>query len=95
MSEERLRELFEQAVELGSEDRARFLAASRASDGELTDELEELLAADAAAIKEEFWQQSAIRNQALEDLQAESAVGETAGNYRLVKLIGKGGMGSV
>jgi len=95
MSEDRLRELFEGAVELGPEERAGFLAASRTSDADLADELEELLAADAAAIKEEFWQQSAIRNQALESQATESAVGETAGNYRLVKLIGKGGMGSV
>lgn len=95
MSEDRLRQLFEGAVELGPEERAGFLAASRTSDGDLADELEELLAADAAAIKEEFWHQSAIRNQALECQPAESEVGETAGNYRLVKLIGKGGMGSV
>ena len=54
-----------------------------------------MLAADNAATDEEFWQHSAIRNQAAEDHAADSAVGEIAGHYRLVELIGKGGMGSV
>ena len=94
-NEDRLRELFDQASELTPEERERFLESSCAEDGTLLKELRKLLAADAAAMKEEFWQHSAIRNQAMEDHLADSAVGEKVGQYRLVELIGKGGMGSV
>jgi tetratricopeptide (TPR) repeat protein len=94
-SEGRLRELFDQASELSPGERERFLQSSCAGDGALLKELRELLAADAAAMKEEFWQHSAIYNQAMEDHSADSAVGEKVGQYRLVELIGIGGMGSV
>ncbi len=95
MNEDRLRDLFDQASELSPEARARFLASACGHDVALMDELRELLAADAAAIDEEFWQRSALRNEGLENSSAASAVGEIAGNYRLVELIGQGGMGSV
>jgi len=92
---DRLRELFDQASELSPGERERFLESSWAGDGASLKELRELLAADAAAMKEEFWHHSAIYNQAMEDHSADSAVGEKVGQYRLVELIGKGGMGSV
>ena len=95
MNEERLRDLFEQASELAPQEREQFLLRACGDDGALMVELHELLAADAAAADEEFLQGSALRNQSIEDHSADSAVGEIVGQYRLVDLIGKGGMGSV
>ena len=95
VNEDKLRELFDQASELSPLERERFLEASSAEDEDLLKELRELLAADAAAMKEDFWQHSAIQIQASNDHFGGSAVGEQVGQYRLVELIGKGGMGSV
>lgn len=61
----------------------------------MREELDELLAADATATDEEFMKHSAIYSKAMEDSAANMAVGEVVGDYRLVELIGKGGMGSV
>jgi tetratricopeptide (TPR) repeat protein len=61
----------------------------------LRDELDDLLAADEAAIDEDFLRHSAIYNEAMEDAAARSAIGEVIGHYRLTEMIGKGGMGSV
>jgi len=94
-NEDRLRELFDQASELTGEDRERFLESCGPEDGALLKEVRALLASDAAAMKEEFWQQSAHRSQAMAEYSDDSAVGEQVGQYRLVALIGRGGMGSV
>jgi len=61
----------------------------------LRNELDDLLAADDAAIDEDFLKHSAIYNETMEDSAARSAIGELVGQYRLTELIGKGGMGSV
>ena len=95
MDEDRLRELFDQVSELPPGERDRFLESATAGDAALRKEIRELLVSDAAANKEEFWQHSAIYNQAMADHAADSAVGEKVGQYRLVELIGKGGMGAV
>ena len=77
-------------------ERAQFLASACGGDRALVEELQELLAADAAAIEDESWQRSAIRNQVIAEISlSDSAVGEIVGNYRLVELVGSGGMGSV
>ena len=95
MSEDRLRDLFEQAAEQAPEDRGRFVADACGDDAEMAAEIRELLAADAAAMDEEFLKHSAIYTEAMEHAAERSAVGEMVGSYRLVELIGKGGMGSV
>jgi tetratricopeptide (TPR) repeat protein len=95
MNEDRLRDLFERVVELASEERTRFLVDACGDDDALKDELQALLAADAHAVDEEFWQRSALHNQVIAEQGTKSAVGEIIGTYRLVELIGKGGMGAV
>lgn len=95
MSEDRLRELFDQVSQLAREEREQFLISACGHESALMEELRELLAADAVATDEKFLQHSAIHIQAVEGQSGESAIGETVGNYRLVELIGQGGMGSV
>jgi len=95
MNEESLRDLFDRASDLAPEEREQFLASACEGDTGLLKEVQELLAADAAAMHEDFWQHSAIANDGFEEEPVDSALGEIIGNYRLVELIGKGGMGSV
>jgi tetratricopeptide (TPR) repeat protein len=95
MNEEKLRVLFEEATELAPEARAQFVDTACNGDSGLKHELEALLAADEAAHEEEFLRHSAIRNEAFADYATGSALGATIGNYRLVELIGRGGMGAV
>lgn len=95
MSEDRLRDLFEQAAALAPAERDRFVAHACGEDAAMAEELRELLAADLAASDEKFWKYSAIHHEVIEDPAANSAIGEMVGSYRLTELIGKGGMGSV
>jgi tetratricopeptide (TPR) repeat protein len=95
LSDEALRDLFEQALELSPEQQATFLARACGENAALRQEVEGLLAADAEAAKETFWQHSALRNQVIADGGTEAALGEVVGSYRLVELLGKGGMGAV
>ena len=95
--EERLRDLFDEAADLGREERERFLEREGGDDSvTLISELRELLAAHDNAAKDVGWESSALRNEALrEQISLESSTGETVGNYRLTELIGTGGMGRV
>jgi tetratricopeptide (TPR) repeat protein len=95
VNEPTLQGLFEHAIELPFADRAAFIAQACGEDVALRDDLATLLAADAHAANETFWQRSAIHNQVIADGDGRSAIGETIGRYRLVELIGKGGMGAV
>ena len=95
MSEEALRELFERATELTPGERTAFLTQACGGDSELLEELTLLLAADAAAESETFWQHSALRNEVIAERGGQREIGEIIGNYRLVERIGQGGMGSV
>jgi tetratricopeptide (TPR) repeat protein len=96
MNDDRLHELFAQATELAPLERSQFLVSACGDDPALLEELRGLLVADAEAMEDESWQRSAIRNQVIaESNSSRSAVGEIVGNYRLVELVGSGGMGSV
>ena len=95
MDDERLFHLFEQATRMPRDQRAGFIADQSGEDAVLRQELESLLAADDEAIEETFWAQSALKSQVIESQKASSSVGHTIGNYRLVELLGKGGMGAV
>ncbi len=91
-----LPDLFEQAVGLAPEAREIFLLSACGNDSALLEELRELLAADEAAGQADSWNRSALSNEAAVESQSEDpGIGETIGAYRLVELIGKGGMGKV
>ena len=89
------RDLFEQAVDLPHDERGAFLEAACGHDLALRREVEELLAADARAANETFWHRSALHSQIIADGVASPTIGETVGRYRLVELVGRGGMGAV
>ena len=90
-----VQDLFDRVIELAPEERAAFLTQACGGDAVFREEIEALLAADAEASGETFWQNSAVRNQVLADGGADAEVGEIIGQYSLLELIGKGGMGAV
>src|SRR6516165_5736473 len=87
---ERVQELFLMTVELPVEEQTRFLHSMR--DDELRAEVESLLASDCdsgAAIAE------AVQGEAALLLDSEPLTGRRVGAYRIVREIGRGGMGAV
>jgi eukaryotic-like serine/threonine-protein kinase len=92
---QRIKEIFEQAVELEPGARTAFLDAACAADGGLRREVETLLAADAA--DGSFIEAPAI--EAVTDLfpaaPPEAVEGRRVGPYKLLREIGRGGMGAV
>jgi tetratricopeptide (TPR) repeat protein len=86
----RLKELFEQAVELAAEPRAAAVAAARADDPELGDELAGLLAQDAQTTQAGLW--SLRRSPEREPVPL---IGRHVGRLRIDGLLGEGGMGKV
>ena len=98
MSEDRwlrIEELFQQAADLPDQERARFLAAACAGDDGLRREVESLLAHDQS--------QSDVLVAAISDAAGEPSdirpipdfIGKQIGPYRIVGLLGRGGMGTV
>lgn len=91
---ERLTELFAEAIELGGEARAAFLARVRADDHAMADELASLLEADAAG-------SPGIRTAGLlptvddKPLRRDPLKALTIPGYRLRDVLGEGGMGTV
>ncbi|HEY6320772.1 MAG TPA: serine/threonine-protein kinase, partial [Thermoanaerobaculia bacterium] len=95
----RWEDLFDELVELPAPERARRLAELRAENGELAERVERLLAADAAATG--FLDRSTLdllgTNRGAEDadLEPQLPAGTTVGAWRVVSLLGRGGMGEV
>jgi non-specific serine/threonine protein kinase/serine/threonine-protein kinase len=88
----RLRRLFDVVVELPMAERERFLAALDAEDGALHDELVALLAVHERA--GEFLEDSPLASVSRE-ADPLRLIGERLGDYRVVGLLGRGGMGTV
>src|SRR5262245_23954668 len=96
---QQLKELFAEALELEAPDREALVARARASDAALADEVAALLAAharsdgfmDAPTLPPESWEDAGDT----ERRPAGEPVPETFGRYRLLSLLGAGGMGRV
>ena len=95
----RWEDLFDELVELPASERARRLAELRAEDGELAGRLERLLAADAAAsgfLDRPTLDLFGTAPDAEEaELEPQLPAGTTVGAWRVVSLLGRGGMGEV
>ncbi len=87
--------LFERAHEMPAEDRGRWLEAN-AEDGEIRDEVESLLAHSTGEARIEGVEQ-AIGGAAVRAVRVADATtaGRQVGPFRLVRLLGQGGMGRV
>ncbi|MFN7945899.1 MAG: protein kinase [Blastocatellia bacterium] len=85
----RAMEIFNQAVELSTGARESFVLTSCGADEALRQQVAQLLASDQQADK--FLEESPIRFAANEPVRA----GEMIGAYRVVREIGRGGMGAV
>jgi len=93
---DRWRELspyLDEALELTGDSRAAWLASLAARDSALASDLHALLAEHDAADERGFLQGAVPRPSTADP--ASSLAGEIVGSYRLVSLIGQGGMGSV
>jgi len=89
---QRIENLFLASVDLPAEEQARFLEMSCAGDAELLSEIRSLIASDpgSGVVIEALVQQEA------EDFfESKALVGERLGNYRVLREIGRGGMGAV
>ena len=92
-------DLLQSALELAPEDRDAFLQHSCADDSELIDEIKSLLTSHRRA--GDFLETPAVESAAraiaanAEPVLSESLVGLVVSHYRLLKMIGRGGMGSV
>ncbi|HSE41377.1 MAG TPA: protein kinase, partial [Acidobacteriota bacterium] len=85
-------ELFHSALQLPAEDRIAFLKDSCAGDESLLREVESLLAAHGSA--EGFMQTPAFENLNL-SVEDQLTEGQLIGPYKIIRVIGRGGMGAV
>jgi eukaryotic-like serine/threonine-protein kinase len=92
---QQLDEMFHAALERGTEERASFLAEACGGDEAMRREVEELLAAHERAGS--FIEKPAleVEAQSLAGGQVGSMAGQAIGHYRIVEMIGRGGMGEV
>lgn len=84
---QRLKEIFDEAVELGPDERREYLAKFESGEKTLFDELAGLLTVDTKA--GEFMKEPVFRD------DAPNLIGESIGQYRIVRELGRGGMGAV
>lgn len=90
----RIEELYNSALELDANDRKRFLEQQSRGDESLRDEVLSLLA---SADRQDSFMEEPAAPLALEVLRSEKTglVGETIARYRIVDVLGHGGMGEV
>jgi hypothetical protein len=98
MKSERWRQvdqLFQAALERSPEERAAFINAACGDDVYLRREVEALLAADVQAGSFIESPAYAVAAPLLVEDETPSRVGQSIGHYRIISLVGKGGMGEV
>lgn len=91
----RLEELFHEAAGLELPERAEFISRARESNPELVAELEALIAAHEqpdSLIDSPAYEAAA---ESIVDAQPTLVAGQVVGHYRIIKTLGKGGMGEV
>src|SRR5262245_1525400 len=88
-------QLFQAALERAPEDRAAFISEACGDDDSLRREVEALLASDGQA--ESFMDAPAyvVAAPLIVGDDAQPLLGESLGHYRIISLVGKGGMGEV
>jgi eukaryotic-like serine/threonine-protein kinase len=89
---QRVQTLFLESVEMPTEERSRFLQFSCASEPWMLSEVESLLAAD---VNSGALIEAAVQGVAASFFDTHDLIGERLGIYRIVREIGRGGMGSV
>src|SRR5262249_47711552 len=89
---QRVQELFLEAIDLPATERVRFLEQCSISDPDVFTEVESLLAADTDS---HCPIENAIQDEAASLLESRMLIGERLGIYRIVREIGRGGMGAV
>src|SRR5499426_3528679 len=93
----KIKEIYNRALDLGGEERESFLLGACADDADLRREVESLLAAHAEAGT--FLQAPAVEVAAREIVTEEvtspapQLIGREMANYKIVSLLGRGGMG--
>jgi tetratricopeptide (TPR) repeat protein/tRNA A-37 threonylcarbamoyl transferase component Bud32 len=94
--EGRLRQLFDESVEVPRQERDAFLERACAGDALLMERLRALLEADDRASCGESWNRGALWNEASASaVREDAAAGQAIGPYRIVATIARGGMGEV
>jgi tetratricopeptide (TPR) repeat protein len=89
---QRVQTLFLAAVDMLPDERDRFLEGACADDVELREEIESLVATD---IEDMTPIVKAVRQEAVSLFESTMRVGERFGSYRILREIGRGGMGAV
>ena len=92
---ERVEELFHETLRLEPSERDGYLSGQCASDPELQREVESLIAE--AELQENFIEESAmgLALKVMSDGKSGSLAGQLIGHYKILKLLGSGGMGEV
>src|SRR5262245_22952708 len=94
-----IKEVYDHALDLGGEERESFLAETCADDADLRREVESLLAAheDAGTFLQSPAVEVAAREIVADEITSPAPllIGRDLANYRIVSLLGRGGMGEV
>jgi serine/threonine protein kinase/cytochrome c-type biogenesis protein CcmH/NrfG len=90
---QQVEDLFHEALQLGVEERAAYLAQVCSDNDLLRHEVESLV----LAFEQSFMEQPVLSlgMMVLSDAPAESLVGRSIGQYKILRLLGQGGMGAV